>query len=56
MGGQLHAPAALPPGKIRYPFYSRLGGLPEPVWTGTEYLATTGIRSPVLPTRSESLY
>jgi hypothetical protein len=25
-GGQQHAPAALPPGKTRYPFYRRLGG------------------------------
>ena len=26
VGGQRHAPAALPPGKIRYPLYRRLGG------------------------------
>ena len=26
LGGQRHAPAALPPGKTRYPFYSWLGG------------------------------
>jgi len=26
VGGQCHAPAALPPGKTRYPFYRRLGG------------------------------
>ena len=26
VGGQHHAPAALPPGKIRYPLYRRLGG------------------------------
>jgi hypothetical protein len=26
MGGQRHAPAALPPGKTRYPLYRRLGG------------------------------
>ena len=25
MGGQLHAPAALPPGMTRYPLYRRLG-------------------------------
>jgi len=24
----------LPPGKTRYPFYRRLGGLPGPDWTG----------------------
>jgi hypothetical protein len=27
VGGQHHAPAALPPGKTRYPLYRRLGGL-----------------------------
>jgi len=27
VGGQRHAPAALPPGKTRYPLYMRLGGL-----------------------------
>jgi hypothetical protein len=27
VGGQRHAPAALPPGKTRYRLYSRLGGL-----------------------------
>jgi hypothetical protein len=26
MGGKRHAPAALPPGKARYPLYRRLGG------------------------------
>ena len=26
VGGQRHAPAALPPGKIQYPLYRRLGG------------------------------
>jgi hypothetical protein len=26
VGGQRHAPAALPPGKTRYPLYSRLSG------------------------------
>jgi hypothetical protein len=26
VGGQLHAPAALPPGMTRYPLYRRLGG------------------------------
>ena len=27
MGGQLQAPAALPPGETRYPFYMKLGTL-----------------------------
>ena len=26
VGGQRHVPAALPPGKTRYPLYRRLGG------------------------------
>jgi hypothetical protein len=26
VGGQRHAPAAVPPGKTRYPLYKRLGG------------------------------
>jgi hypothetical protein len=26
VGGQRHAPAALPPGKTQYPLYRRLGG------------------------------
>jgi len=26
VGGQHHAPAALPPGKAQYPLYRRLGG------------------------------
>jgi hypothetical protein len=35
VGGQRHAPAALPPGKTRYPLYRRLGGVqsrPGRVW------------------------
>ena len=50
VGGQRHAPAALPPGKTRYPLYRR------PVWTGVENLAPTGIPSPDRLARSESLY
>ena len=53
---QYHAPAALPPGKIRYPLYMRLGGPQGRVWTDAENLASTGIRSPGRPARSESLY
>jgi len=29
---------------------------PEPVWTGAENLAPTGIRSPDRPARGQSLY
>jgi hypothetical protein len=56
MGGQRHVPAGLPPGKTRYLLYKRLGWASGPVWTGTENLASTGIRSPERPARSESLY
>jgi len=31
LGCQRHAPAALPPGKTRYPLYRRLGGPPRTV-------------------------
>jgi hypothetical protein len=36
VGGQNHAPAALPPGKTRYPLYvyTRLDGPPGTVQTG----------------------
>ena len=56
VGGQQHAPAALPSGKTRYPLYRGLGGPQGQVWTGVENLAPTGIRSPDRPVRSESLY
>ena len=32
VGGQHHAPAALPPGKTQYPLYRRLGGTQG--WSG----------------------
>ena len=47
---------SLPPGKTRYPLYRRLGGPQGRFWTGAENLASTGIRSPDLPARSQSLY
>ena len=55
VGGQLHAPAALPPGKTRYPLYRMLGGPQGPVWTGAENLTLTGIRYPDRSARSKSL-
>ena len=56
VGGQRHAPAALPPGKR--PGTHRTGGRvgARPVWTGAENLASTGIRSPDRPARTQSLY
>ena len=56
VGGQRHVPAALPPGKIRYPLYRRLSGLQGLSGRGEENLAFTGIRSPDHPVRTESLY
>ena len=50
MGGQRHAPAALPPGKTRYPLYRRL------VWTCVENLAPSEFDQRDRPARSESLY
>ena len=55
VGGQRHASAALPPGMTRYLLYRRLGRPPGPVWTGAENLASTGVRSPDRPARSEVL-
>jgi len=54
--GQQHAPAALYPGKDPVPIVQEAGWAPGPVWTGAENLAPTGIRSPVRPDRSQSLY
>ena len=56
MGGQRHAPAALPPEKTRYSFYTRLDG-PQGRSVGVrKNLALTRIRYPDRPARSESLY
>ena len=56
MRGQRHAPAALYPGKDHVPIVQEAGWAPESVWTGAENLAPSGIRSPVRPARSQSLY
>ena len=56
VGGQRHAPATLPPGKRPRALVQEAGWVPGPVWTGTESLAPTGIRSPEPPAHSESLY
>jgi len=44
VGGQRHAPAALPPGEG--PGTPEAGWAPRPVWTDAENLTPTGIRSP----------
>jgi len=56
VGGERHAPAAFTPGKDPVPIVQEAGWAPGPVWLGAENLAPTGIRSPDLPARSESLY
>jgi hypothetical protein len=56
VGGQRHAPAALHPGKTRYPLYRRLcwlRGRSGRVW---KISPPTRIRSPDRPARNESLY
>jgi hypothetical protein len=56
VGGQRHAPAALPPGKDPVPIVCEVEWAPGPVWTGAENLAPTGVRSPDRPAHSELLY
>jgi hypothetical protein len=52
MGGQLHAPAALHPGKDPVTIAYEAEWAPGPVWTGAENLVLTHIRSPDRPARS----
>ena len=56
VGGQRHALAAFTPGKDPVTIVQEAGWAPGPVWIGAENLAPTGIRSPELTARSESLY
>jgi hypothetical protein len=56
VGGQRHAPAALLPGKTRYPLYRRLGGSQSRSGQVRKISPPTGIRSMDHPARSESLY
>ena len=56
VGGVHHAPAALPPRMTQHPFVQKAVWVAGPVSTGAENLASTGIRSPDRPARSESLY
>jgi len=56
LGAQPHAPAASTPGKDPVPIVQEAEWAPGPVWTGTENLAPTGIRSADRPARSQSLY
>ena len=45
VGGQRHAPVNLPPGKIRYPLYRRLGGTQSRSGWMANISPPTGIRS-----------
>jgi len=56
VGGQRHAPAALPRERHLGPIVQEAGWVPGPVRTGAENLAPTGIRSLDHPARSKSLY
>ena len=56
VGGHHHAPAALPPGKTRYPLYRRLGGPQGRSGWVLKISPPTGIPSPDRPARSKSLY
>jgi hypothetical protein len=47
--GQRHESAVLPPGKMRYSLYRRLGRPLSWSWTGAENVDPTGIRSPDRP-------
>jgi hypothetical protein len=49
-------PQPLFPGKDPVPFAQEAGWAPGLVWTCAKNLALTGIRSPDLPARSQSLY
>ena len=56
VSGQRHAPAALPPGKTRYPLYRRLSGHQGQCVRVLRISPPTGVRSPNCPIRSKSLY
>ena len=49
-------PGRFTPGKDPVPIVQEAGWAQRSVWTGEENLASTGIRSPENPARSESLY
>ena len=51
VGGQRHAPAALPPGKSRYPLYGRLGGPHGRSGRVRKISPPTGIWPPIRPAR-----
>ena len=54
--GSASRPGRSTSGKNPIPIVQEAGWAPGPVWTGAENLASTGIRSPDRPVRSQSLY
>ena len=54
--GSASRPGRFTPGNDPVPIVQEDGWAPGPVWIGAENLARTGIRSPDLPDRSQSLY
>ena len=56
MRGQHHAPAATYPRKDPVLIVQEAGWASDPVWTGAENLAPTGIRSQDRPACGQSLY
>ena len=52
LGGQHHAPAALPTGKDPVSIVQDTGWAPGPVWSVRKNLTPTGIRSPDRPAHS----
>jgi hypothetical protein len=55
VGGQRYAPSDLPLKKNPVSIVEEAGYAPLPIWTDVENLATSVIRSPDHPARSESL-
>jgi hypothetical protein len=56
VGGKHHAPAALSPGKTRYPLYRRLGEAQDRSGQMRKVSPPNGIRYSDRPARSQSLY
>ena len=55
-GSSKPRPERFTPGKEPVPVIYEDGWDPGPIWTGAVNFASTGIRSPDRPARSESLY
>ena len=56
MGWVVNVTPRFAPGKDPVPIVQEAGWAPGPVWIDAKNLASTGIRSPALLARSDSLY